>query len=159
VSISIALAHPVVNAIGVAATGAMAGPLADVKVLDGINPIQAYASRSLTIGGTWDPDLQSFTTEQVIDVASEESGAARRSTEIVAVRCIAYAGSGDSNFAVHRASVSAILSAFAAALQSITSIDGVAAMCRISDQQWAQGADDKGALAMCMFSVSARMLP
>lgn len=154
-----ATASPVVLAIGDAITAAMSGSLADVVVLDGVDPMQAYAPRSVTVGGTWDPDLQSFVTDQTVSVVTEEVGAGRRVQESTAVQCIAYAGSGDRNFATHRASVAAILTAVGTALRSVRSVDGVSALVRVSDQQWAQGADDKGALVMAMFTVTAVLLP
>jgi hypothetical protein len=159
VTVPVASAHPVVMAIGETAAATMVGALADVQVLDGVDPLQAYASKSLTIGGTWDPDLAAFTTEQVVSVEMSESGAGRRPVESVAVRCIAYAGSGDKNFALHRSSVMEILTAFGAALRALTVVDGVSARLWISDQQWAQGTDDKGSLVMAMFTASAVLLP
>lgn len=155
----IAPPSPVVTAIGQAVTAAMVDDLADVKVLDSIDPMQAYSARSVTIGGTWDPDLSEFRADQTILTVTEERGAGRRAVETTAVECIAYAGSGSRDFAVHRASVNAILLAVGQALRAITTIDGCSAMVRISEQRWAQGADDQGTLVMAMFTVTAVLLP
>lgn len=155
----IATPSPVVTAIGEAVNAAMVGSLADVRVLDGVDPMQNFSSRSVTIGGTWDPDLSEFRADQTILTVTEESGAGRRVVETTAVECIAYAGSGSRDFAVHRASVNAILLAVGQALRAITMIDGSSAMVRISEQRWAQGADTQGALVMAMFTVTASLLP
>jgi hypothetical protein len=152
--------HPAVAAIRAAIEGAMVGDLTGVAVLDAVDPsVQAFAERSVTVGGTWDPELQGFATDQAVLVESAERGASRRAVESVAVQCIAYAGSGERDFAAHRASVGAILAAISGALRSVQQVDGVAALLRIGDQAWAQGADANGTFVMASFTVAASLLP
>lgn len=158
-TIPTATASPVVAAIGSAVTAAMVGDLADVAVLDAIDPMQAYSAKSVTIGGTWDPDLQGFATDQTISVLTEELGGGRRTRETTAVECIAYSGSGDLDFAGHRATVGEILTAVRSAVRAIGEIDGASARVQVTSQQWAQGADGNGGLAMAMFTVTAVVLP
>lgn len=152
--------HPAVDVIRGAIADAMAGDLADVQVLDAVDPsVQAYAKRSVTVGGTWDPELQGFATDQAVLVESSERGAGRRESETVAVQCIAYTGSGSRDFAAHRASVGAILAAISAAVREVRSVNSAAAMLRLGDQSWAQGADANGTFVMASFSVQASLLP
>lgn len=146
---------PVVQAIGTAIEGAMTGDLADVAVLDAVDPIQNYENRSVTIGGTWDPDTSEFVTDQTIATTVSESGASRHLTETTAVRCIAYTGASNDDFAAHRASVATILAAVRQALRSVTSIGGASARVQVADELWAQGADTNGTLVMAMFTVQA----
>jgi len=155
-----AIAHPAVAAIRDAIAGAMSGDLAGVVVLDAVDPsAQAYALRSVTVGGTWDPELQGFATDQAVLVESSEAGAARRSVETVAVQCIAYTGSGSRDFDAHRASVGAILGAISSALQGIQQVGTAGAMARISSQSWAQGADGEGTFVLASFTITAALLP
>lgn len=156
---TVATAHPAVSAVFQAISDAMTGALADVAVLDAVDPLQAYEERSVTVGGSWDPDRMAVATDQTITVTAEERGAARRVQETVTVQCIAYTGSGMSAFPAHRASVGAILTAVSAAVRAVRSVDGVPAMMRVADQSWAQGADDKGSFVMAPFAVVAVLLP
>lgn len=138
----------------------MVGGLAGVVVLDAVDPsAQAYAERSVTVGGTWDPELQGFATDGAVLVESSERGAGRRSSEMVGVQCIAYTGSGSHDFPTHRASVGAILAAISAAVRGIQQVDGAGALLRVGDQSWAQGADGKGTFVLASFTVAAMLLP
>lgn len=155
----IATASPVVAAVKAAITAAMTGALADVVVLDGVDPLQSYALRSVTIAGTWDPDLETFRLDETAATATEETGLGRRTVETTTVECIAYAGTGSRDFAEHRSNVALVLAAVGAALRGITAIDGSSARVQVSSQQWIQGADDKGSFVMAMFTVTAAVLP
>lgn len=155
----IATASPVVAAILSAVEAAMVGGLADVVVLDGVDPLQSYAARSVTVAGTWDPDLESFSVDETVSTEIVERGAARRVVETTSVECIAYSGSGSRDFAEHRASVAAVMAAVGAALRAVSVIDGVSAGLRVSSQQWVQGADGQGTFVMAMFTVTALLLP
>ena len=150
---------PVVAAVGAAAVSAMSGPLADVVVLDGVDPAQAYSQRSLTIGGTWDPDVEQLTSAETVFVESAESGFGRLPLETTSVACIAYSGGGSSVLADHRASVNAILVGFRDALHALTDVGGSSAQARMTGQQWAQIIDGQGAGVMAMFTVEVRVLP
>jgi hypothetical protein len=154
-----AVVHPAVAAIRDAISAAMSGDLAGVVVLDAVDPsAQAYALRSVTVGGTWDPELQGFATDQAVLVESSEAGAARRSVETVAVQCIAYTGSGSRDFDGNRASVGAILGAISSALQGIQQVGTAGAMARISSQSWAQAIDGQGSLVLASFTVTVSLL-
>lgn len=154
------MAHPVVTSIWDAVTAAMVGPLAEVQVLDAVDPArQAYAARSVTVGGTWDPELQGFATDGAIVVEPSERGAARRPLEMVSVQGIAYSGSGDTDFNVHRQNVGAVLVAVSAAVRAIRYVDGVNASMRLGAQEWAQGMDANGAFVLASFTVVASLLP
>ena len=155
----IATASPVVAAIMAAISAAMVGDLAGVVVLDGVDPQQSYAARSVTVAGTWDPDLESFVADETVSTETEERGAGRRVVETTTVECIAYSGSGSRDFAEHRANVAAVMAAVGAGLRSVISVDGASARLRVSSQQWVQGADGQGTFVMAMFTVSALLLP
>jgi hypothetical protein len=155
----IATASPVVAAINTAVTAAMVGDLADVVVLDGVDPQQSYAPWSVTIAGTWDPDLESFSVDETVTTSTEERGAGRRVVETTTVECIAYSGSGSRDFNTHRTNVSAVMAAVGVALQSVIAVDGASARLRVSSQQWLQGVDGQGAFVMAMFTVTASLLP
>lgn len=144
---------PVVTAVTDAITGAMVGALADVKVLDAGNPLQQYTQRSVTVGGSWDPDEQAFVTDETVTTQVVESGAARRMSEVTSVRCIAYVGSGNEGLSSLRTSVGAILAAVRGAVRSISRIDGLSARAQVGEEQWAQGVDDEGSLVMSIFTV------
>lgn len=155
----IATASPVVAAINAAITSSMSGDLAAVVVLDGVDPQQSYAPRSVTIAGTWDPDLESFTAAETVSTSSEEFGAGRRVVETTTVECIAYSGSGSRDFGEHRDNVAAVMAAVGVALRSVIAVDGVSARLNVSSQQWIQGADGQGTFVMAMFTVTASLLP
>ncbi|NUR28503.1 MAG: hypothetical protein HOV76_32375 [Hamadaea sp.] len=146
---------PVVQAVGTAIGSAMVDALADVAVLDAVDPMQNYENRSVTVGGTWDPDTSEFVTDQTVVTAVQESGASRHLTESTAIQCIAYTGANNDDFPGHRASVAAILAAIRSALRQLTSIDGASCRVQIADEMWAQGSDTNGTLAMAMFTVQA----
>ena len=152
------IVSPVVTAVADAISGAMTGDLADVKTLDAGNPLQQYAQRSVTVGGSWDPDEQAFVTDQTVITQVVESGAARRLAEVTSIRCIAYAGNGSDSLATLRASVGAILAAVRSAVRAITAIDGLGTRAQVAEEQWAQGSDDQGSLVMAMFTVQATRL-
>lgn len=145
----------VVQAIGEAIAAAVAALDDDVQVLDAVDPLQAYAKKSVTVGGTWDPDDEAFVTDQTISVSIEESGAARLRTETTAVECIAYSGSGDEDIPGHRTAVGRMVAAIGAQLLTLNEIDDCAVRARITAEQWAQGGDGKGTLVMAMFTVEA----
>lgn len=149
------VASPVVVAVAEAITAAMTGSLGDVKVLDAGDPLQQYTQRSVTVGGTWDPDEQAFVTDETVLTSVTESGAARHLTESTRIRCIAYAGSGDDDLGVLRASVGAILAAVRGAVRRITAVDGVGTRAQVAEESWAQGGDEQGSLVMAMFTVQA----
>ena len=132
-----AMASPVVAAIVTAAAAEMTGPLADVAVLDSIDPAQAYAARSLTVGGAFDEDLGISGTEAVL-TTTDERGAGRRVVETTSVACVAYAGGGDLDLPGYRAQASAIVTALRAALRRLTNVDGVPARAQLTDQSWLQ---------------------
>jgi hypothetical protein len=152
------IVSPVVTAVTEAISSAMVGSLVDVKTLDAGDPLQQYAQRSVTVGGTWDPDAQAFVTDETISTQVVESGAARRMSEVTSIRCIAYAGAGGSTLPALRVSVGAILAAVRSAVRAITAIDGLAARAQVVEEQWAQGSDDQGSLVMALFTVQATRL-
>lgn len=155
----IATADPVVAAVKTAITAAMAGDLAAVVVLDGVDPLQAYAARSVTIAGTWDPDLDTFSSDETVSTSTEETGLGRRTVETTTVECIAYSGSGSRDFAEHRSNVAAVLAAVGAAVRGVALVDGSSARLQVSSQRWIQGADAQGTFVMAMFAVVAVVLP
>jgi hypothetical protein len=129
------------------------------ELLDGIDQEQGMAAKSLTVGGTWDPEINSLTTENSIQVQTTEHGAARRITEVTAVSCLAYSGDGVSGFSTHRGNVNAVVGAFRDQLRALTAVDGLPAMATISEQRWAQVLDQAGAGAMALFTVTVRVMP
>lgn len=149
---------PVVTAVTAAISSAMVGGLTDVKVLDAGDPLQQYAQRSVTIGGSWDPDEQAFVTDGTIITQVVESGASRRMSEVTSIRCIAYAGSGVDGLSALRTSVGAILAAVRGAVRAIGSIDGLGSRAQVADEQWAQGTDEQGSLVMSMFTIAVTRL-
>lgn len=152
-------AAPTVQAVKDAAQATVTA-LADGWVLfDGLNPGQGLQAKSLTVGGTWDPEMNTLSTENVVQVQTTESGAARRVTEITAVSCLAYSGDGVSSFETHRANVNAALTALRDQLRAVTSVGGLPAMAQVTDQHWAQVFDDAGQGAMAMFTVTVRVMP
>lgn len=150
---------PAVQAVYDASATALAGLGGGWELLDGINQQQGLAARSLTVGGTWDPELNTLTTENAVLVQTTESGAARRVTETTSISCLLYASSGDLDFAVLRATANAALTAVRDQLRQVTAVDGLPAQARISEQRWAQVVDQAGAGAMALFTVEVRVLP
>lgn len=152
-------APPVVLTVGQAIEAVLVGDLADFQLFDGPSELQAYAPKSVTVGGRWDPDLEAYTGDQTVTVTLEELGAGRRVRETTAVACMAYAGSGDPTMAPHRAVLGQLLTAIRTALRAITAVDGASAQARMTDQQWAQVLDENGGGVMCMFTVTVAVLP
>lgn len=152
-------ASPVVQVLGAAVEGAMVDALDEVAVFDGIDAQQGYAFRSVTIGGTWDPDVDQLTTQDAVLVETTESGAGRLLTETTSVSCIAYSGGEGLTLAEHRDRVNDILAAIRAAVRAITAVDGASARAQMGAQQWAQVKDTQGAGVMAMFSVAVAVLP
>lgn len=153
-------AAPAVRVVGQTAADAMSGDLDDVVVLDGINDQQAYAAQSVTIAGTWDPEIESFTSNQTVTVLREQLGGGRRVREASAIACIAFSGGGGRDLADHRAAVEQILTALHAALRGISELEGgTPASARITDQQWAEVLDEQGGGVMCLFTVAVVALP
>lgn len=152
-------ASPVVQALHDAAAPLMVGELADVALLDANDLTQIYQSRSLTIGGAWDPDTGDVQVADAVSVESTESGAGRLRMDRTLVSCIAYAGSGSDDFTQHRADAGAVLSAFQTALYAITDIAGASARAQITGQQWAQVLDGNGAGVIVAFDVLVEVLP
>lgn len=149
---------PVVAAVGAAISASMVGDLAVVEVLDAAESRQGFAERSVTVGGTWDPDIAAVATDQQVQTQVAESGAARRRTEVTEVGCIAYSGDGSSDLATHRQRVAATLLAIRDALFGVTSVDGRACRVQVTDESWAQGADDRGWFVLTSFTVQATRL-
>lgn len=154
-----ATASPVVAAVGDAAVSIVSGDLASLVVLDGVDPQQAYSALSLTVGGTWDPDVEQLTSSETVFVETVESGARRSLTEVTSVSCIAYSGGDPLTLADHRARVNAVLAAFRTALRGITAVDGASVRAQMTSQQWAQVIDGQGAGVMAMFTVVVSALP
>lgn len=152
-------ASPTVQAVLDAAGEALAALGGDWVLLDGIDQAQGLEAKSLTIGGTWDPELASLTTENSIQVRTSESGAARRITEVTTISCLAYSGDGVSKFPVHRGNINAVLTALRDQLRTITAVEGLPAMAQVTDQNWAQVLDAAGTGAMALFTVTVRVLP
>lgn len=155
---NVILTAPTVTAVGTAIAGALTGPLADWTVLDGIDPAQAYLPKSLTIGGTWDPEVEQFTSQGTVTVETVERGAGRSLTEVTSIACLAYAGGGDEGFDVHRADLNAMLTAVRQGLRALAFIDGHNVMVSLSSQDWAQVLDASGSGAMVMFTVTVQAL-
>lgn len=157
-----ATAPPAVLAVGTAVEAVLVGDLAGFQLFDGPSDQQAYAQRSVTIGGRWDPDFGeagAYTADQTVLVSRTEVGAGRRVREITTVTCMAYSGSGDPAMAPHRATVAAVLLAVAAVLRRLQFVDGVPVLARLGDQQWAQVLDAQGGGVMCQFDVVVDALP
>jgi hypothetical protein len=156
----VSTAGPAVHLVGTATAAAMTDDLAEVAVLDGIDDQQAYAKQSVTIGGTWDPEVQALTADQVVTVETEELGGGRRIRETSSISCIAYSGSGDMPLADHRAVVANILTALRAAYRALHELpDGTPVRVQLAGQQWAHVTDEQGAGVMCMFTVVVVALP
>jgi len=158
VTAAAAMASPVVAAIVAAAASAMTGPLDDVVVLDSIDPAQAYAARSLTIGGAFDEDLGLNGVEAVLTSTSER-GAGRRIEETTSVACVAYAGGGDLDLPGYRAQAGAIVTALRGALRQLTAVDGVPARAQLTDQAWLQMRTDNGDGVIVDLTVLVTSLP
>lgn len=153
-------AAPAVRAIEQAATDAMVGDLADVAVLAGINDQQDYESRQVTIAGTWDSEIESFTSNQTVTVLREQLGGGRRVRETSSIACLAFSGDGDRDLPRHRAAVEEVLTALHAALRAVAQLeDGTPASAQITDQQWAEVIDEQGGGVMCLFTVTVVALP
>lgn len=153
---------PVVQAVGDAITAALVGPLADWQVLDSIDPQQAYAPKSLMVGGRWDPDAGEdggLTADETVLVETTEVGAGRRLVETTQIECLAYSGSGEVGFAAHRQAVNDALTAVRGALRDLHSVDGASARAQMSSQQWASVLDDGGHGVMAMFTITVTVLP
>lgn len=146
-------ASDVVQAIGDAADAALTEDLADVEVLDAVDPVQAYAVKSFTIGGAWDPDEQAFVNDAVVAVTMTEVGAGRRRVETTTVECIAYSGDNTNDFPGHRTTVGRIVAAVGAQLRTVSEVAGRSARARIAAEQWAQGSDGKGTLVMALLTI------
>lgn len=152
---TVPVTSPTVQAIAEAITAAMVELPDDVKVLDAADPMQGYAQKSVTVGGTWDPESESFVTDQTVFTTVTESGAARQSTETTLVQCVAYSGSGDDDLPGHRTVVGRVLAAIRAELRAVHVIDDRSARVQVVEESWAQGGDGKGTLVMAMFTVQA----
>jgi hypothetical protein len=152
-------ASPVVQALRDVALPLMVGSLDDVKVLDANDLTQIYATRSLTIGGAWDPDTGDVLVSEAISVESLESGAGRLATDRTIVSCIVYAGTGSEDFTTHRADAGAVLAAFREALRTVTDVAGASARAQITGQQWAQVLSEDGAGVIVAFDVLVEVLP
>lgn len=153
---------PVVQAVGEAITAALVGDLADWVVLDSIDPQQAFAPKSLMVGGTWDPDAGEageFTSNDAVTTETVETGAAGRLIETTTIQCLAYSGSGAGGFTEHRAAINVALSAIRTALRALTRVDGASARAQMPSQQWSSVADDGGTGAMALFTITVMVLP
>lgn len=150
---------PAVAAVHTAISSVMVDDLEEVAVLDGIDDQQAYATRSVTVAGTWDPDTQQLSTFEVVTVETAESGATRRNTESTFVQCIAYSGGEGLDLAGHRGRVNEMLSAVRNALRRVGEVDGSAAAARITDQRWAQVVDEQGMAIIALFTIAVTVLP
>lgn len=153
-----AMADPVVAAIVAAAATAMTGPLADVVVLDSIDPRQAFAQRSLTVGGGFDEEGGITGFDAVLSLAAER-GAGRRLVETTSVSCVAYAGGGDADLPGYRAAVGDILTALRAALRRLPDVDGAPARAQLGDQSWLQLRNEDGDGVIVSFTVLVTTLP
>jgi hypothetical protein len=157
-----ATAPPVVLAVGQATEAVLVDDLAEFQLFDGPSDQQAYAQKSVTIGGRWDPDIGetgAYTGDETVLVERTEAGGSRRVQETTTVTCMAYSGSGDPTMAPHRAAVAAVLQVIARALRAVAEIDGTPASARLGDQQWAQVLDSQGGGVMCQFVVVVTALP
>lgn len=158
----VVVTSPVVQAVGDAIVGALVGPLADWQVLDSIDRQQAYASKSVMVGGTWDPDADeagAVTSNDTVITETTEVGAGRRLVETTSIQCLAYSGSGAPGFVEHRQAINAALSAIRTALHGLHAVDGASARAQMSAQQWTSVADDKGAGVMALFTITVTVLP
>lgn len=153
-----AMASPVVAAIAAAAVAVMTGPLADVVVLDSIDPAQAFAQRSFTVGGGFDEEGAITGFDAVLSLATERGGG-RRVVETTSVSCVAYAGGGDDDLPGYRAAVGEILTALRAALRRLTAVDGVAASAQLGDQSWLQLRNEDGDGVIVTVTVLVTTLP
>jgi hypothetical protein len=152
------MVSPVVVALVDAATAVMTGPLDDVVVLDSIDPAQAFATRSLTIGGGWDEESGITGTDAVL-VATTEVGAGRRTVEEHSVACVAYAGGGDLDLPGYRTAVGEVLAALRQALRRLTDVDGVAARAQLGEQGWLLLRGEEGDGVIVEFTVLVSTLP
>lgn len=150
---------PVVQAVGDAITAVMVGPLAGWQVMDSIDPRQAYASKSLMVGGTWDADVAEFTGNDTVFTETVEVGAGRRLVETTTIQCLAYSGSGAWSFVEHRDAVNDALTAVRGALRGLRTVGSYSCRAQLSAQQWASVADENGTGAMALFIVTVVTLP
>lgn len=128
-------------------------------LLDGIDPQQAFLPKSITVGGGWDSDQGALSSQNAVTTETEETGAARRLTEITDVTCNAYSGGGGTDFVPHRAAVNEALTAARTALSGIRAVDGLGARAILADQQWVQFLDDNGVGVMASFTARLWVLP
>jgi hypothetical protein len=156
---SIVITAPAVTAVTAAIRGALVGDLADWTVLDGIDAQQAYLTKSLTIGGRWDPDAEAFTSQETVRVESEAHGAGRRLIESTSIDCLAYSGGGNDDFEAHRGALNDALTAVRTALDDVGSVEGSFAAAALATQTWAQVLDPAGAGVMAMFTITVTVLP
>lgn len=152
-------ASPVVTTLRDAIAATLVGPLSDVALLDSGDLTQAYSTRSVTLPGSWDPDTEMLSSADAITAEAVESGAGRSMMETTIVSGVIYAGSGDVDLELHRASANAILTAIRDAVRSITDVGGSSAMARIVSQAWAQAVDENGSGVVLAFEVSVAVLP
>lgn len=152
-------AAQVVAAVNEQVQACLTGDYATFQLFDGPSDQQAYAQRSVTVGGRWDPDMSALTGDETVVTAAEELGYARRRREITTVECIAYAGGGDLAMEPYRAVLAGLLAAISGRLRQLSDIDGVSTAAYISGEQWAHVLDDQGSGVMAMFTVTAATLP
>lgn len=152
-------ASPAVDTLRASIAAVLVDSLADVVLLDAGDLTQAYETKSVTVPGAWDPDTEMLSTADAVSTTTEESGAGRSLTETTIVSGVIYAGSGDRDLAVHRASANAILSAVRDAARSITAVGGSSAMARVVDHSWQQAIDENGSGVIVAFAVSVMVLP
>lgn len=152
-------ASPAVLAVSTAFSAAMVGALAEVAVLGADDLQQAFAGRSVTVGGSWNSDDGNLTTNDAVIVETAEVGAGRLLVETTTVSCVAFAGSGDVDLPTHRASVNEVMEAARTAVRGITTVDGASARAQITNQRWAQLVDGNGAGVVVAFDVPVTVLP
>lgn len=152
-------AAPVVHAVGQVITAALTGDLEQVALLDGIDPQQAYATQSITLGGTWDPDLQTYSTSDVVLVETAEVGAGRRLVETTSIAGIVYSGGDGLDIDGHRVRVNQMLTAIRNSLRRLHDVDGSSAVARMPSQQWAQVVDDQGTGLIALITITVQVLP
>lgn len=153
---------PVVNAVGEVITAALAAFDPPWSVMDSIDPRQAYASRSLMVGGTWDPEAGENggpTSNETVLTDTVETGAAGRLTVTTSIECIAYSGGGDDGFAVHREAINDALTAVRTGLRALRTVDGSSARASLSGERWASVLDNGGSGVMALFTVTVTVLP
>ncbi|MCU1617191.1 MAG: hypothetical protein JWO98_4731 [Frankiales bacterium] len=149
---------PTVQAVMDAITAGLAS-MPNVAVLDPTSIQQVYESKSVTVGGSWDPDTGTMSSTDAIVTDVTEAGAGRRTIETTRISCVAFSGDGDTVLTTDRDSVNAILTAVRDAVRSLAAVGASSARAEMTAQQWAQIVDEQGSGVVAIFEVTVMVLP